>query len=176
MLHEAKTSRRWPIQTLDMLAPGDRAVVQSVHSADPTLSIKLLSMGVVPGRIVEVSCRAPLGDPISVKVGLSSCGFASSRARPASREADNHRVSDMPSASHLFSLRLSEARSVEVVPEISIDPPYSATLDTATVDTTTLDTATLDTATLGNATLDTFTLGADPVEEVLSLYPSSPVV
>ncbi|HEY8400029.1 MAG TPA: FeoA family protein [Cytophagaceae bacterium] len=35
---------------------------------DDDMSLKLLEMGCLPGSEVELSCKAPLGDPICIKV------------------------------------------------------------------------------------------------------------
>ncbi len=72
---------------LSSLKVGQRAVVQSLKSSDKMLRNKLLSMGLVAGTALELMCVAPLGDPIKIR----TLGYS-------------------------LSLRLSEARSIEVVP------------------------------------------------------------
>ena len=73
--------------TLDKLAPGARGTVRALKCGNPHLRNKLLSLGIVPGRILEVSHFAPLGDPMTVKC----TGFS-------------------------LALRLSEARCIDVIP------------------------------------------------------------
>ena len=52
--------------TLRDLDPGERGTVTGyVHDSPPG---RLLEMGLVPGTEVEVTRRAPLGDPIDLKV------------------------------------------------------------------------------------------------------------
>lgn len=53
--------------TLGKLKEGDRAVIVSLASGD--LSLKLMEMGFLPGEEIFVDKIAPLGDPISVKIG-----------------------------------------------------------------------------------------------------------
>lgn len=51
---------------LDMLAPGERAVIESF--TDKALSLKLLEMGCSPGEEVMLEKVAPLGDPIAINI------------------------------------------------------------------------------------------------------------
>jgi Fe2+ transport system protein FeoA len=52
--------------TLDQLDPGARGTIQGYETNDPPP--RLMEMGLVPGTPVEVVRRAPLGDPIYLKV------------------------------------------------------------------------------------------------------------
>ena len=52
---------------LGKLKEGDRAEI--VHLDKGDLSLKFLEMGFLPVEKVEVDKIAPLGDPISVKIG-----------------------------------------------------------------------------------------------------------
>lgn len=52
--------------TLDDLAPGARATVSGYASDDPPS--RLLEMGLLPGTSVEMIRRAPLGDPLDLKI------------------------------------------------------------------------------------------------------------
>ncbi len=52
--------------TLADLRPGTRAVVEGFAGGD--VPARLLEMGILPGTLVEVVRRAPLGDPIDVRV------------------------------------------------------------------------------------------------------------
>jgi ferrous iron transport protein A len=69
--------------TLDQLQTGEKRTI--IHLKSSHLTIKLLEMGLLPGRSVQFNFRAPLGDPISVQV-----------------------------AGYSLSLRLSEAQLIEV--------------------------------------------------------------
>ena len=72
------------MRTLAQLAPGDRAKVAKV-AGDAEAARRLMEMGLMRGTSVEVVRRAPLGDPLEVKVR----GF-------------------------MLTLRLAEARHIEV--------------------------------------------------------------
>ena len=52
---------------LGTLKEGDRGVIRELSQGD--LSLKLLEMGFLPGETIVIEKVAPLGDPISVKVG-----------------------------------------------------------------------------------------------------------
>lgn len=52
--------------TLDQLKPGEKGIISNIKSSD--LTIKLLEMGLLPGKEVEYTFKAPLGDPIAVQV------------------------------------------------------------------------------------------------------------
>ena len=52
--------------TLSELAPGERGTIDQY--ATDEVPPRLMEMGLVPGTTVEVVRRAPLGDPIDVKV------------------------------------------------------------------------------------------------------------
>ncbi len=54
------------IKKLSSLGVGERGIIHSFEDSD--LLIKLLEMGCVPGEIIKVEQRAPLGDPISIHV------------------------------------------------------------------------------------------------------------
>ena len=53
--------------TLDRFAPGSQVQVQAVGGALPVRR-RLLEMGLCPGVLVDVIRRAPLGDPLEVRV------------------------------------------------------------------------------------------------------------
>ena len=72
--------------TLDTLIPGQTATVTAV-TGDPAVVQRLAEFGLFEGEAVELLGRAPLGDPIEVRVGQSR-----------------------------ISLRLAEARGVSVIP------------------------------------------------------------
>lgn len=71
------------MKRLSELAVGQVAVIHSFEKDE--IFIKLMEMGCVPGEIVKVEQKAPLGDPISISV-----------------------------AGYHLSLRLSEANSIFV--------------------------------------------------------------
>lgn len=73
--------------TLDQLSPGRSAVVKKLSPQQPRLCCKLHAMGIVEGQEVSVKQQAPFGDPISI----STLGYT-------------------------LSLRLSEAKAIEVIP------------------------------------------------------------
>lgn len=53
--------------TLDNLAPGKSAVIKAV-GGEGELRLRLLDMGLIPGTRVTVSKRAPMGDPVELRV------------------------------------------------------------------------------------------------------------
>ena len=53
--------------TLDMLLPGERALVRSIN--DRTLSRRLLALGFAAGGEVKCAFAAPSGDPIAYEYG-----------------------------------------------------------------------------------------------------------
>lgn len=54
------------MKRLSEIGIGRKAVIKSFEEDD--IYIKLMEMGCVPGEIVRVEQKAPLGDPISVSV------------------------------------------------------------------------------------------------------------
>ncbi|MFN8416897.1 MAG: FeoA family protein [Cytophagaceae bacterium] len=56
-------------KTVSDLNIGERGVI--VGFSEEELSLKLLEMGCLPGCEVELDSKAPLGDPICIKV----CGY-----------------------------------------------------------------------------------------------------
>ena len=54
------------MMTLDQLKPGERKTIINLKSS--SLTIKLLEMGLLPGKTVQYNFKAPLGDPISVQI------------------------------------------------------------------------------------------------------------
>ena len=52
---------------LDMLAPGDRGVIDRID-AEPAIARRLMELGLVPGTEIEMIRTAPLGDPLEVAV------------------------------------------------------------------------------------------------------------
>jgi ferrous iron transport protein A len=72
------------MKTLDQLKPGEKGVIKNIRSSPVT--IKLLEMGLLPGKEVVFNFRAPLGDPVSVRI-----------------------------SGYNLSLRIDEARQVEII-------------------------------------------------------------
>ena len=54
------------MMTLSDLAPGEHGTIEKYETDNPPP--RLMEMGLVPGTTVEVVRRAPLGDPINLKV------------------------------------------------------------------------------------------------------------
>ena len=54
------------LNTVANLNPGEKGTVYGFK--DEQLSLKLLDMGCLPGTIVEMKFKAPLGDPICINV------------------------------------------------------------------------------------------------------------
>ena len=52
---------------LDDLAPGESGVIVRL-SGDATIARRLMELGLVPGTSVEVVRRAPLGDPVELRL------------------------------------------------------------------------------------------------------------
>ncbi len=55
------------IVPLSCLKQGDHAIIKELVKSD--LSLKLMEMGFLPGETIYIDKIAPLGDPISVKIG-----------------------------------------------------------------------------------------------------------
>ena len=53
--------------SLNELQPGDRATIRSIHGTTVE-EAHLMEMGLLPGTAVELIKRAPLGDPIELRV------------------------------------------------------------------------------------------------------------
>jgi ferrous iron transport protein A len=53
--------------TLDQLRPGEAAIVEAV-AGDPAVVQRLLELGVLEGETVELLTRAPLGDPLEIRL------------------------------------------------------------------------------------------------------------
>jgi ferrous iron transport protein A len=56
--------------TLDQVPPGGRCRIAEVGGS-PTLTQRLLEMGLMEGEEVTVITRAPLGDPIEIESALT---------------------------------------------------------------------------------------------------------
>lgn len=56
------------IKTLAEMQPGEVGRICGFHSGDRAYRQKLLAMGLTPNTYFEVIRRAPLGDPIQIRV------------------------------------------------------------------------------------------------------------
>jgi len=56
--------------TLDMLKPGESAVVAELQSQGAERN-RMLDLGIVPGTRLEAVMRSPLGDPMAYRVRSS---------------------------------------------------------------------------------------------------------
>jgi ferrous iron transport protein A len=63
---------------LSELKVGERAVIIEFESSD--LELKLMEMGCLPGEEIVVEQKAPLGDPISVRVAGYSLSLRKNEA------------------------------------------------------------------------------------------------
>jgi ferrous iron transport protein A len=54
-------------RTLDRLKPGERGIVARLEGS-PGAVRRLMELGIVPGTEIEVVRRAPLGDPIELRL------------------------------------------------------------------------------------------------------------
>ena len=63
---------------LSELKIGERAVIIEFESSD--LELKLMEMGCLPGEEIVVEQKAPLGDPISVRVAGYSLSLRKNEA------------------------------------------------------------------------------------------------
>jgi len=56
------------VTLLGELEPGEHARVAGYRNEDPAYRAQLLALGLTPGALAEVVRRAPLGDPIQIRV------------------------------------------------------------------------------------------------------------
>jgi ferrous iron transport protein A len=54
-------------RALDQMAAGERGVIRDID-CEPTVARRLMELGLVPGTDIEMIRRAPLGDPLEVRV------------------------------------------------------------------------------------------------------------
>ncbi len=73
------------MQTLDMLAEGDRARIADIAGED-AIAIRLMEMGLTEGEEIEVLGFAPLGDPIEFLVRGYRVSLRKTEARRVSVE------------------------------------------------------------------------------------------
>ena len=58
------------MQLADLVA-GQQARVAQMLDMDPAIRKKLLTLGLIPDGLVQFVRRAPLGDPIQIRIGSS---------------------------------------------------------------------------------------------------------
>jgi ferrous iron transport protein A len=52
---------------LSLLKPGQKAIIKQFDNQE--IYLKLMEMGCLPGELITVEQRAPLGDPVSISIG-----------------------------------------------------------------------------------------------------------
>ncbi len=80
--------------TLNELNPGDKAMIAEVR-ARGFLRRRILEMGLVPGRELEMIRYAPLGNPIEIKLNSSYISLRQNEAQSivlTSSERSDHRA------------------------------------------------------------------------------------
>ena len=55
-----------PVRSIADLKVGEKGTICCFN--DEEMSLKLLEMGCLPGTEVKMSCKAPFGDPVCIKV------------------------------------------------------------------------------------------------------------
>lgn len=55
-----------PVKSIADLKVGEKATICCFK--DEEMSLKLLEMGCLPGAEIKMSCKAPFGDPVCIKV------------------------------------------------------------------------------------------------------------
>lgn len=64
---------------LSKLREGDHGIITELSADD--VGLKLLEMGLLPGEKISIDKIAPLGDPISVKIGTYLLSLRKEEAR-----------------------------------------------------------------------------------------------
>lgn len=75
------------VRALDTLRPGESSVIVSIEG-DPAVARRLMEMGLVPGTSVEIIRRAPLGDPVELRVRRTHLSIRRSEAERVRVESD----------------------------------------------------------------------------------------
>ena len=55
--------------TLQDIIKGKQYTIRNIATLDQALLSKVLALGIVPGEQIELMHKAPLGDPMQLKVG-----------------------------------------------------------------------------------------------------------
>lgn len=66
--------------TIKDLQVGEEAKIKGFSQCDPHYRQKLLTMGLLPGSVIKLTCIAPLGDPFQVVVRGSVLSLRKSEA------------------------------------------------------------------------------------------------
>lgn len=74
-------------RALDTLNPGESSIIVSIEG-DPAVARRLMELGLVPGTLVEVVRRAPLGDPVELRVRRTHLSIRRSEAERVHVESD----------------------------------------------------------------------------------------
>lgn len=67
-------------KTLDLMPVGAQMIVLSIEG-DDILARRLMEMGVMEGEPVELVARAPLGDPIEIRLTNAALSLRNSEAK-----------------------------------------------------------------------------------------------
>lgn len=54
--------------TLNILRPGERAIIKHLSTAAPQSRQRLLELGMTKGALIELIRVAPMGDPLEVEI------------------------------------------------------------------------------------------------------------
>jgi ferrous iron transport protein A len=74
-------------RALDELRPGESSVIVSIDG-EPRTARRLMELGLVPGTTVEVVRRAPMGDPVELRVRRTHLSIRRSEAERVHVESD----------------------------------------------------------------------------------------
>ena len=82
------------VQTLDTLAPGQKAVVKDL-TCEGLERRRLMDLGILPGTVIEPELKSPLGDPTAYLVRGTLIALRREQARhihvvPLEEEQDEH--------------------------------------------------------------------------------------
>jgi ferrous iron transport protein A len=67
-------------KTLDQLVPGESAVIDAIGGPASTAR-RLMELGLAPGTSIELIRRAPLGDPLELRIRRVHLSLRRSQAR-----------------------------------------------------------------------------------------------
>jgi ferrous iron transport protein A len=74
-------------RALDDLQPGESSIITSIDG-EPHTTRRLMELGLVPGTRVEVVRRAPMGDPVELRVRRTHLSIRRSEAERVHVESD----------------------------------------------------------------------------------------
>lgn len=87
MTAASPTSPNTAPMNLQKSAIGGRYRVLNIDAAQPELQSRLYALGIFPGTAIEVLRRAPLGDPLQLKMGNSLVSIRQHEAQAIQVEA-----------------------------------------------------------------------------------------